>query len=639
MFEITESVLEAALRRARLTRPDQGAILFGIRGGSPTQPNASELAARQGVEAGGVDYLRARCSIGFWSPGKGISLYPGSTVPGQRLVKAGLAKGGQGVNQLCIGLHRGYRKGTHKASSPSAHRALRMERNLPVMRTADDLDFDADDRLDYSAAFDNIHCGWVKDAATPGYSSAGCQVIVGGANPEVGPWKDFATRIYSLAQIEFDYFLFNVGELARTAAAADPVSLPLALRYGSEGDEVETLQRVLTARGFSTAGTDGAFGYQTLSAVMQFQRQVMGARVPDGIAGEQTLAALGLPPGVLDGTPRAPSTQPDGPDNDKAGVVDVPPQAAAIPIYAIKTEDSDGGKWRHHYADFSFPTDMRVYAGYGVKYESYFGLCQSVKRFNDIGASRYDAGTYAPIHGIWSQLILPTATAESGLWFERLNTYDRAAFTFGFFQAAAHYPEANFILLFKDMLKRPEASLWFPELLLRATPTGSRLFWLKNGEEIDLEVSERRSPTNSEPNLKRFMAYLNADKTKVDDQELSVAARLLGWTRNEHGCRALQVQHAIAGIQSRLRQFRKTLTGRTIDQCLMAADINYQGRAGGSSILAALHSASPYAELCKLGDPKFQDRVTTVSAEIGYLMKKPEFRSLRFDPGAPDLFS
>ena len=64
------------------------------------------------------------------------------------------------------------------------------------------------------------------------------------------------------------------------------------LQLGSNGPEVEELQRALAAAGFDPDICDGSFGPETRKAVMAFQRD-RGLAV-DGIAGPATFAALGL---------------------------------------------------------------------------------------------------------------------------------------------------------------------------------------------------------------------------------------------------------------------------------------------------------------------------------------------------------
>lgn len=69
--------------------------------------------------------------------------------------------------------------------------------------------------------------------------------------------------------------------------------------YGSTGDEVTKIQTRLSNWGYNTGGIDGQYGYLTYSAVKDFQRN-NGLSI-DGIAGPETLEALGLPTGAQKG--------------------------------------------------------------------------------------------------------------------------------------------------------------------------------------------------------------------------------------------------------------------------------------------------------------------------------------------------
>jgi len=65
--------------------------------------------------------------------------------------------------------------------------------------------------------------------------------------------------------------------------------------YGSSGKEVIEIQKRLKAWGYYHGAIDGKYGYLTYQAVRYFQSK-NGLKV-DGIAGKQTLYALGLPTG------------------------------------------------------------------------------------------------------------------------------------------------------------------------------------------------------------------------------------------------------------------------------------------------------------------------------------------------------
>jgi rare lipoprotein A (peptidoglycan hydrolase) len=63
-----------------------------------------------------------------------------------------------------------------------------------------------------------------------------------------------------------------------------------ALEKGDKGDDVVTLQRVLSMKGYSVGGADGVFGRQTKVAVKSFQKRRGLTR--DGVVGPATIRAL-----------------------------------------------------------------------------------------------------------------------------------------------------------------------------------------------------------------------------------------------------------------------------------------------------------------------------------------------------------
>lgn len=71
-------------------------------------------------------------------------------------------------------------------------------------------------------------------------------------------------------------------------------------RLGSKGDEVTKIQTRLKQWGYYNGAVDGVYGSKTEKAVRQFQ-QKNGLKA-DGIAGTQTLKAIGLPTGSGSGS-------------------------------------------------------------------------------------------------------------------------------------------------------------------------------------------------------------------------------------------------------------------------------------------------------------------------------------------------
>lgn len=65
--------------------------------------------------------------------------------------------------------------------------------------------------------------------------------------------------------------------------------------YGSTGQEVINIQTRLKSWGYYEGAVDGMYGYQTYKAVRLFQYK--NGLIVDGIAGPETLSAIGLPTG------------------------------------------------------------------------------------------------------------------------------------------------------------------------------------------------------------------------------------------------------------------------------------------------------------------------------------------------------
>ncbi len=74
-----------------------------------------------------------------------------------------------------------------------------------------------------------------------------------------------------------------------------PTPITTLSYYGSRGDEVINIQVKLKRWGYYKGSVDGIYGYKTYSSVKWFQGK-NGLKI-DGVAGPETLAALGLPTG------------------------------------------------------------------------------------------------------------------------------------------------------------------------------------------------------------------------------------------------------------------------------------------------------------------------------------------------------
>ena len=206
--------------------------------------------------------------------------------------------------------------------------------------------------------------------------------------------------------------------------------------------------------------------------------------------------------------------------------------------------------------------------------------------------------------GFWADFIEPTSHCEGGN-FLTLNTYDRAKFTWGFGQFGAHVPDGDFVVFFRDLLTRPEASDYFPDLAVKS----DRICRVTGGRVVPLETS-----TSTEP----LMAYLNPTTRAVEDAEVIAAAKLMHWTTTLADARSLQVLHMVGTFQRLMREAdqRLGLDGKSADLCLVICDIRHQGRAKFAAMLAALGSGEPLGALLSLGSIAYPDRIKTLRKEL-----------------------
>lgn len=425
--------------------------------------------------------------------------------------------------------------------------------------------------------------------------------------------------------------------LGELPAVAPPARLFMLSSPYQHGAEILAIQRRLAGLGLSPGRLDGYFGPLTSSCVQTFQ--AMRGLVVDGIVGPDTARALGLSwpleaseldvQVVQDLASQIFTLPAPG-----AGEVDVdedveprPPHADPSlggPVHFEFRQEQDGS----HYA--VNPTGKDFYVGKRVSYTDdmkRYGLSQSIGLLEKNSfAKPYDPKDYAGSFPLWSGFIHPTAMAESGGLFERVNTYDRAAFTFGFYQFGAHTPGDNLILLFRKLLALPDAARYFPDLFLQTAAGGDPVVMrrLDDGRVVNLEtvVDVLRPNGKQERQLKHFMDYLNPDPASVGPEELLATARLMLWTAEDPAARLAQVELAVETAKRKLKAAIKNLPSLdpgNWELAVWVSDIHHQGRARYAEVEEALKSANPLAALAGIGALKFASRIADVSKVVGKL--------------------
>lgn len=256
----------------------------------------------------------------------------------------------------------------------------------------------------------------------------------------------------------------------------------------------------------------------------------------------------------------------------------------------------------------------RFFVGRRVSYDGRIGL-YNVFPGSPLQRLDYDPKNYVERFGFWARFISPTAGCE-GRNFLTLNSYDRAAFTFGFGQFAAHVPDGDFVRWLHAMLALPEARDYFPELSF----VGVRAHHEELGQ---LETAGSTAP---------LMAWLNPSATQVDDAEVTTAARLIHWTATNRPARLAQIAQMIASFRGYLAQAdrRGLIEGRRAAECCVIADLLHHGRGGRAvwtSIAKALASADPFGRLMAIGSDQWAERKAMLRRLI---LADPEMQAQRW---------
>lgn len=618
-FTITQPLLARLAARNNFLIPGDALVFFGIRGALPVDIAGTPFGPAYAMRLTDIDHVRMRCTLGqMRGDNGGLAVFPGSTVPSMANIIAARARRGVGANMLMLGRYS-YDRGVHKIGRPGGHRAFRQAVFFPVWRTSDDLDYDLADApdLDGDLVWDNLHCAYHDNLDTPGFSSAGCQVVCGHPKsparqnkPETGPWKRFIENAYGGTQTRFTYMLFGGAEAAMVAGKPAE-QIKQSVRFGSSGPLVEAVQTALIAKGYELGSADGDFGRDTIEALMAFQTREFGTGKADGIVGPNTAAALGIAlPTLADAVVDTPLAEEPRPS---IAIVETPPPLPPAP-YAVTVAQQD--------RDWSARIDDGdgFYVGTTVQWSGFRGIYQPHAKLSEVPGGRYDPAAWEAAlgaQGPWAWFLAPTIVAESGGLFGRVNTYDGAGLTFGALQFASHTPDDNLILLFRRLMARPEAERWFPDLALvngqihRRTASGT----------VSLEK------VGANDRLTDFMAYLNPDATSVSPVEVANAARLIGWSVASDEVKEAQIRLGIERFKLRvnhLGSYGVNLAAHPVHRLIWIADIRHHGRGRYTAMRDALKSSDPDAALARIGgnDPRWADRVKTVRTEIGKVKAK-----------------
>jgi hypothetical protein len=309
---------------------------------------------------------------------------------------------------------------------------------------------------------------------------------------------------------------------------------------------------------------------------------VLEVVVPDGWAGH---TALAMPYSRSPSAAISVRTEYSAPASDRPA-----PSLERPRTFEVVQEDS------RFYA--SADGEPRFFLGKRVKYGKRFGLMNTA---NPPGP-RYDPLDYEADTQEWAWWLYPTILCESRGYFTCLNTYDRAAFTFGHIQLGAHTPDDNFVLLFRELLARPEAGAYFPDLVV----TSGRIH-LRTGGAL-----ETKDDTSA------LMAYFNPNAGEIDAVETQRAARMVDWCMRHPEARRAQVAFAVREQRKKLARHAKRLPldGIVDKLCFVVLDILHQGRGNYAAIRTALAATDPLDALLSIGGASYGSRVATLRVAI-----------------------
>jgi len=256
----------------------------------------------------------------------------------------------------------------------------------------------------------------------------------------------------------------------------------------------------------------------------------------------------------------------------------------------------------------------------------YYGIFQKT---NEYYGSKFNHADHIATLDQWVYLLYATGYCESKNFFNVFNTYDRAKFTYGFYQLAAHTPKDNLILLFRRLIGLDLAKQYFPELTL----IDGKLHRVnEDGGSTNLETVMQTGP-NGGDQLQLFMNYLNPNRKPIEEQEVLQVARLMHWTVNDPAIRQLQVMVAGEILQDKMsRRYSQwyPLHGKSDTICALIADIHHQGRAKREKVKDALSSSDPENALFSV-NPNYASREADLRHVVNELKAAGKLGQKRYD--------
>lgn len=274
-------------------------------------------------------------------------------------------------------------------------------------------------------------------------------------------------------------------------------------------------------------------------------------------------------------------------------------------------------------------TGKSFYVGQLATYKTRMGL----SRRSD--AVIYDRMRHAETFGAWAHFIWPSALAESAGQEIVINAWDRAQFTWGFYQLAAHTPDDNLILLMRRLTKLPSAAIFFPDLGL--DDEGRLTRRLDSGEVVSLEqTTEVKVGKDTEQQIVDFMCYLNPSSRRFEEAEAVTSAKFIAWAAEDPEMLATTLDVSLGIMKKKIKGWadRLGLIGKEPELAIWVSDIVHQGRGTRNLLQAALAQRSFEARLDALSEIDiyglFDKRRDTVRAAVRTLIDEKRFEGVAF---------
>ena len=156
-----------------------------------------------------------------------------------------------------------------------------------------------------------------------------------------------------------------------------------------------------------------------------------------------------------------------------------------------------------------------------------------------------------------------------------------------------------------------------------------------DGTATDLEA-EVFDPASGEHQLRNFMAYLNPERTQIDEQEVLQCARMVWWANETQASADAQVNVASRILQRKFSERYARwydLDGQSDIVCAIIADIHHQGRGTKTAVKAALQAPDSEQALLEIGKAQYPERLATVAARIAKWRDEGKMGRRRFVPG------